>query len=225
MVMLKALGWVVGIVLFCWATVSAFSIFSELKFLVDGWTWSVDQVPVTIKSVALAVGKYVSGIIGGYREFVHGLVAMLRLPRLPQLAYDTAGVVVFSVARGYQLGTAITKKYREEFGGRWAHLPPDYAEALEGQAEGNPYLTAEDLRAMRRKYPVRDVARRLHEKLTEIFLVPGRYGHKHPYRLGDLKWIVWRTMQALAFVLIYGTLVAVLLSALFGIDFLYRHFA
>jgi hypothetical protein len=99
-VMLKLIGTIVGIVLFCWATVSAFSIFSELRFLVDGWTWSVDQVPVSIKSVALAVGKYVSGIVGGYREFVHGLVAMLHLPRLPQYVYDGTGVIVFSYRRG-----------------------------------------------------------------------------------------------------------------------------
>ena len=66
--MLRLIGWVVAVVLFCWATVSAFSIFSELKFLVDGWTWSVDQVPISIKTVALAVGKYVSGVVGGYRD-------------------------------------------------------------------------------------------------------------------------------------------------------------
>ena len=61
--MLKLLGWIVGVVLFCWATVSAFSVFSELKFLVDGWTWSVDQVPISIKALALAIGKYVSGVV------------------------------------------------------------------------------------------------------------------------------------------------------------------
>lgn len=98
---------VIGIALFCWATVSAFSIFSELKFLVDGWTWSIDQVPISIKAIALAVGKYVSGIVGGYREFVRGLVQMLHLPRLPQPVYDAVGIVTFSMGRGYWIAKQV----------------------------------------------------------------------------------------------------------------------
>jgi hypothetical protein len=94
---------IVGIVLFCWATVSAFSIFSELKFLVDGWTWSVGQVPITIKTVALAIGKYVSGIVGGYREFVRALVAMLPVSRLPQVLCDVVGVTAFTISRGMSI--------------------------------------------------------------------------------------------------------------------------
>jgi hypothetical protein len=56
--MLKLAGWVIGIALFVWATVSAFSILSELKFLVDGRTRSVDQGPISIKPIALSIGKY-----------------------------------------------------------------------------------------------------------------------------------------------------------------------
>src|SRR5262249_13205575 len=93
--------------------VSAFSIFSELTFLVDSWTWSVDQVPMSIKVIALAIGEYVSGIVGGYREFAHGLVRMLHLPKFPQFAYDLVGVMAFSVGatitffrqRAYRLRT------------------------------------------------------------------------------------------------------------------------
>jgi predicted cation transporter len=96
--MFKLVGWVVGIALFCWATVSAFSIFSELKFLVDGWSWSVGQVPISIKAIVLMIGKYVSGIVGGYREFVERLVQMLHLPSLPQIAYDSIGVIGAVVA-------------------------------------------------------------------------------------------------------------------------------
>jgi hypothetical protein len=116
MLMLKFIGWIVGIALFCWATVSAFSIFSELKFLVDGWTWSVDQVPISIKTVALAIGKYVSSVVGGYREFVHGLVQMLHLPRLPQFVYDVAGVIAFSVGRGRWIERKARAAAYKEFG-------------------------------------------------------------------------------------------------------------
>jgi hypothetical protein len=36
----KYVGWVIGIALFAWGTIGAFSIFEKLKFLVDGWAYS-----------------------------------------------------------------------------------------------------------------------------------------------------------------------------------------
>ena len=110
--MRKLVVLIVGIVTFVWATVSAFSIFSELTFLVDGWTWSVDHGPIFIKNIALAVGKKVHEIVGGYREFVRGLVKMLHLPPLPSLVYDMVGILAFSIGRGYRLGTRGLKQDR-----------------------------------------------------------------------------------------------------------------
>ena len=117
--MLRRIGWIVGIVLFVWATVSAFSIFSELKFLVDGWTWSVDQVPIFIKAIALAIARRVSDIVRGYREFVRGLARMLLLPRLPSWVYDTAGILAFSIGRGYRLSKLAEKRYEKRGTGRF----------------------------------------------------------------------------------------------------------
>jgi hypothetical protein len=95
---MRALGWVIEVALLCCAISATFSIFSELKFLVDGWTWSVDQVPISDESFALAIGKLVSGIVGGYRESVQSLVQVLLLPKLPQAAYDVAITTVAVVA-------------------------------------------------------------------------------------------------------------------------------
>jgi hypothetical protein len=77
------------------------------KFLVDGWTWSVDQAPISIKAIAPAIGKYLSGVVGGYREFIRGLVAMLHLPRLPQSVYDASGIAAFSIGRGVWIGRKV----------------------------------------------------------------------------------------------------------------------
>src|SRR5215467_13414139 len=109
------IGWPVAIVLFVWGVCSAFSIFSELKFLVDGWTWSVDQVPFSVKAVVLAIGKYVSNVVGGYRAFVHGLVQMLHLPHFPQIVYDVTGAIMFSIGRGYWFGEKAERKLLEEY--------------------------------------------------------------------------------------------------------------
>jgi hypothetical protein len=170
--MLKFIGWVVGIALFCWATVSAFSTFSELKFLVDGWTWSVDQVPISIKAVALAVGKYVSGIVGGYREFVHGLVQMLHLPRLPQVVYDMAGVVAFSAGRGLWVGRKVSVLVL----GEDKVLTDKFAEASRSaQVSKGPWAFMEEVlerKDLAERYPLHLIAERIAQRASEaVFAV------------------------------------------------------
>jgi hypothetical protein len=49
------------------------SIFSELTFLVDGWTWSVDQVPNSMKVAALAtVNMYSASPAGAIAASITG---------------------------------------------------------------------------------------------------------------------------------------------------------
>jgi hypothetical protein len=199
--LLKFIGAAVGVVLFCWATVSAFSIFSELKFMVDGWTWSVDQVPM-IKAVALAVGRYVSGVVGGYREFIHGLVAMLHLPRLPQPVYDVAAVVVFSIRRGRAYGKQISlhdiwgEHYKE-----WRKNP-----------NSDKYLQVN--KQLSSHFPIKILSRKLCYYLLE-----------HPLaRWRNSVWL-YAVTRFVGDAIVYGGLVAAVISMLFGIDYLYRHFA
>jgi hypothetical protein len=206
--MLRLIGTIVGIALFCWATVSAFSIFSELKFLVDGWTWSVDQVQISIKSVALVVGKYVSGIVGGYREFVHGLVQMLHLPKLPQVVYDAGGMACFSVGRGYWLGERSRKKVRA-----YEYRMIDLIGSKEEERQ------AREARRFVRAHPLWFIITDVQSYIGNRF-APFLLGRSD--KITKIKNITIRTT---AMCLVYGTAVAVVLTALFGIDFLYRHFA
>jgi hypothetical protein len=217
--MLKLIGWIVGVALFCWATVSAFSIFSELKFLVDGWAWSVDQVPISIKAVALAVGKYVSGVVGGYREFVHGLVAMLHLPKLPQSVYDAAGVATFSIGRG--MGVV-----RRE-----AEADRQYVISLVGKQKADRYLELIDDRKFwnlakeQREQTLRS-AQISPEEVDEI-----NQSEPPPLSLALIERLFGeRYAGSYAFymvfaVVLYGGLIALIIATLFAIDFLYRHFA
>ncbi len=199
----KFIGWVVGIVLFCWATVSAFSIFSELKFLVDGWTWSVDQVSISFKAIALAIGKYVSGIVGGYREFVRGLVQILHLPRLPQLVYDVAGTVAFSIAGGRWIAKRVhSSVYKIDFTREW-------------NIDELGRLVKERLQ----HYPIK--------RFNDAFAIwiewhlPRKA--EDPEDPADLR--NYRYSLFVANAIVYGGLVAIVIAVLFGIDFLYRHFA
>jgi hypothetical protein len=205
--MLKFTGWAVGIVLFCWATVSALSIFSELKFLVDGWTWSVDQVPISINVIALVVGRYVSGVVGGYREFVHGLAQMLHLPRLPQVVYDVAGTVAFSIA-----------------GGRWiAKRAHASVYAFDFTREWNIDEVGRLIKERLQHYPIK--------RFTDAFAIwiewhlPRKA--EYPEEPPDLR--NYRYSLFVANAIVYGGLVAaiiaIVIAALFGIDYLYRHFA
>jgi hypothetical protein len=205
--MLKFIGWIFAAVLFCWATVSAFSIFSEVKFLVDGWTWSVDQVPTSINVIALAVGKHVSGVVGGYREFVHGLAQMLHLPRLPQVVYDVAGTVAFSIAGGRWIAKrAHSSVYKIDFTRPW-------------NIDENIRLVNERLQ----HYPIK--------RFTDAFAIwiewhlPRKA--EDPDEPPDLR--NYRCSLFVANAIVYGGLVAIviaiIITALFGIDYLYRHFA
>ena len=114
--MREFIGWAIGIVAFVWATISSFSIFAELKFLVDGWSWSVEHVPipVTFRQALLYVGQWVSVKVANYRDFVHWLVATLNLPHYPQLVYDTAGVVAFSIRQGGRAAKADFERHAQE---------------------------------------------------------------------------------------------------------------
>jgi hypothetical protein len=208
--MLKLVGWLGVIVLFVWATVSAFSIFSKLTFLVDGWTWSVDQVPVTIKAVLLAVGRYVSGIVGGYREFVHGLVAMLHLPKLPQAVYGAVGVAAFSTGRGYWLSRRAQEAFYDD---------------VTAKAIGKDGEVTDKWRS---QY---DCYTRRHPLFSAKLGVRGSlWGFARPHHRGQ--WWQFRPgrplellIEFIADVLVYGGLVAIIIAALFGIDYVYRHFA
>jgi hypothetical protein len=224
--MLAFIGWVVILVLFFWAAVSSFSIFSELKFLVDGWTWSVDHVPISTKAIALAIGAYVSDIVGGYREFVHGLLQMQQLPRLPQFSFDVLGVMTFSVGRGLRMLFGYIKKRLSEmnrlFGEAKAQRLGPYllqrnreqvrADELE-KILGEPVteeLARKIRRALRRSEPASRLIVRVSEPLRGLGL-----------RSGPLI----ATCTLLVAVLMYIGTTALLIAALFGIDRVYRHFA
>ena len=206
--MLRRIGWIVGIVLFVWATVSAFSIFSELKFLVDGWTWSVDQVPIFIKAIALAIARRVSDIVRGYREFVRGLARMLLLPRLPSWVYDTAGILAFSIGRGYRLSKLAEKRYEE------ARNRAFRDGKAPGEFRGSPLVSA----AHRIGYYIEESAKPYILKIVPSWrqraMLPTR-----PMSLMSV--LVW----ASALTAVYGIVVLAIVGLLFGIDYAYRHFA
>jgi hypothetical protein len=109
----KYVGWVIGIATFVWATISAFSIFEQLKFLVDGWSWTLGHVsmPTNVREAFLLIGQWVHVKVANYRDFVRWVVATtIHLPHLPQVLYDAAGVVAFAVGRGLYLGRLMRRE-------------------------------------------------------------------------------------------------------------------
>jgi hypothetical protein len=176
------ISWTVSIVLLCWGIFSALSILSDLKFIVDGWDWSLSHVALSFKAAMHEIGKQVSGAVSGYRAVVHGLVRLLHLPLLPRYFYDNLGIFIFSIGRGYQL----------------------FKRDLSNDNPLKEVLTAES-------WP-----RRPTKELTQ----------EQAYAAFKEKYGVWRYYIVLLLTfLVFVGIVAVILSVLFGIDYLYRHFS
>jgi hypothetical protein len=212
----KYVGRVVFITLFVWGTISAFTIFEKLKFLVDGWSWSVGHIPMatSIRGVLLLIGKWVSVIVANYRDVVHSVVAALHLPQLPQTVYETAGIIIFSIRRGYQVGKRQADADRQ----RLIALHSEYLETL-SELMNRPGLTLEE-RLQKAKELKRSVYREANPLVSRWSEFYGRmlyeFGAEHPW--------AWAAIKAFSIVLVYGTAVAIIIAVLFGIDFLYQHF-
>jgi hypothetical protein len=177
MVMWRALVRLIPFVMFSWAMFAALSLLSELKFLVDGLGWSITHVAISFKAILLEIGKRVSEVVAGYREFVHGLAQLLHLPRFAQYVYDILGVASFSTSKGIAL--------------MWR----DVQLAVKA---GKDQKVKESALS--------------HFVMETILLFPA-FAQKSP------------TFFALAMTLLYVGTVAAAVSSLFGIDWLYRHFA
>jgi len=209
--------WVIGIALFCWGVCSAFSIFSELKFLVDGWSRLVDQAPISIHTTLLLVGKWAAALVEDYRAFVHGLVEILHLPRLPQFVYDAIGLVTLSIGRGSQLGWKAASNWRQHLS-RLEETSRDLSESLAPERfSGKARRLWEHKQRLNRNFPIMRRAVRL------------RYAFDDSILGSDARGVFKQTVSTLVFfpiavTLVYGGLVSLLLATLFALDYVYRHF-
>jgi hypothetical protein len=93
---------IVAVVGLCWAILALLSLASELRFLADGLTWAVNLMP-SVKMALLTIGKRLTAVVLGYREFLTGLSRLLHLPMLPHNWYDIAGIMTTAVGRGLWL--------------------------------------------------------------------------------------------------------------------------
>lgn len=198
-------SWVIGIGLFVWATFGLVSILSKLHFAMDAWSWCVARVPISQRPILVEFRHHVSDWVASYRELVHEIAQTLHLPRLPQLIYDAVGVVAFSIGRGQWIGRRADMRAADFVleSGELDHLETD----------------DEMLAGLYRRFPLEG----LKDKIT--FLLRQQIVN-HLSRVWMKRPQVWRNLTAqMALILVYGGIVALVLAALFGIDFLYRHFA
>jgi ElaB/YqjD/DUF883 family membrane-anchored ribosome-binding protein len=213
----KYVGWVIGVALFVWGTISAFSIFEKLKFLVDGWSYSVGHfpMPTSAREVLLLIGKWVSVKVANYRDFVHSVVATLGLPHLPQTVYEAAGIFIFSVRRGYQVGKRQADADRQ-------HLVDFHSKNLEKLSElaNRPGLGLDE-RLQKMKEQQRSAFRGEKPFVSKWSRL---YGDMLRDFAAERPW-AWVGIRVISLVLVYGTAVTLVIAALFGIDYLYRQFA
>jgi hypothetical protein len=232
-----------------WAIVGLLSLASELRFLVDGLSWVVNCSP-SVKMTLLAVGRHISAAVFGYREFFVGLFRLLHLPVLPHNWFDVAGIMTTAIGRGLwfshrawriagslderqaaQVERELRELNREETDERRYHI-----DALSGMGEiyAHGY---ESFEKQISRYAVIALAMRI-QAFKQVLLDVFKTGFPlqklfDRFELGEHRYPGYPRYQAvtkrihLAIIcdVIYGGLAAVGLSALFGIEYIYRTLA
>jgi hypothetical protein len=203
---------VVGVA-FCWAVFALLSRLSELKFLVDAIDWSIAHASISFKAILLEIGKRISEAVSGYRGLVREVARLLHLPHLPSFVYDVFGVVTFCVGHANWLLARDDRKWGEyiENEKNWAE-ERRFSKQIPDDAEYLPWSPSD------KRLPMRRLALEL-----SMFLI---------FRFVSIKYIeqvagtprfhrMVRPVKLAIGILTYGALVGVVLSALFGIDFVY----
>jgi hypothetical protein len=240
---------IIAVIGLCWAIVGLLSLASDLRFLVDGLSWVVNCAP-SVKMTLLGVGKRISAVVFGYREFFVGLFHLLHLPVLPHNWFDVAGIMTAAIGRGLwfshhawriagsldegqaaQVERELRELSLEETDQRRYHI-----DALSGMGEIYTH-GYESFEKQIRRYTVIALAMRVQafkKVLLDVFKTGfplqklfDRFelgGHGHP---GYPRYhaVTKRIHLAIICDVIYGGLAAGGLSALFGIEYIYRTLA
>jgi hypothetical protein len=237
---------IIAVIGVCWAVFGLLSLASELRFLVDGLSWAVNCVP-SVKMILLAIGKRVSAAVFSYQEFSVGLFRLMHLPVLPHNWFDVAGIMTAAIGRGLwfshrawriagsldegqaaEVERELRELNREETDRRRYHI-----DALSGM--GEIYTRGyESFEKQIRRYAI--IALALHiqafkQVLLDVFKTGfplqklfDRFelgGHRYP-SYPKYHAVTKRIHLAIICDVIYGGLAAVALSALFGIEYIYR---
>ena len=219
------ISWAVYLVIFCWGICSALSILSELKFLVDGWDWSISHVAISFQAILRDLARQVSEGVSGYREVVRGLVRVLGLPVYPRYVYDCVGIIVFSLCRGFwfvrrELSLVIDQDQQ------WDN-PPTYLESISQASKWvrpTPVLYWVASRLVPRILTYSLIARgnAMYSKFNDLNDPPGNFTIMLSRDM--LPFTALFALIALLHLIVYTGVIAIGLSLLFSIDYLYRHF-
>jgi hypothetical protein len=146
----------------------------------------------------------------------NGLVRLFHLPQLPSLAYDALGVLTFSLTRGSRIGIQLLLGLRGDQAGPKLLLPyTTYTTEVETEVD--------DVRRFDRK-SAKQFGRKM--QLRYLFALSPRQDADEIARVTSQEYIVFRFSHffVLARILLFSIAIATVLAALFGIDYVYRHF-
>ena len=190
---------IIAVVAFCWAVLALLSLFSELKLLLDGLSWSVNHLPPALKAILLEIGKRTLQVVSMYRDLLHGSARLLHLPVLADTRYDVIGLVAISIVRGTWLWEGERRAALAELAAHQRAQDAEFWSSQEEREESERFVRF--LERVKRRRPLMFLSMRLGGRLAEIG-VPA----------------------FVAVILVYPLALAVTLVVLFGIDFGYRHF-
>jgi hypothetical protein len=208
----KYVLWSAFIVGVCLAAFGWLSTLSRLKFVLDSLVWSIDRIPPNLQAILQVVGHNISEAVSGYRELVAKLVRVLQLPKMRPIVYDVIAIAFPSAGLGYQLGMKNITTLRENL------------------AESDALRKKYEKRWRRRWYKSSQSARKVYDEHYEENIQPfwlAQYADRLSNFLnGTVGYLLpWGLADRVAAVIFYGAVVSSVVAGLFGIDYLYRHFA
>jgi hypothetical protein len=195
----------------CLAAFGWLSTLSRLKFVLDSLVWSIDRIPENLQTILGVLGHSISEAVSGYRGLVTKLVSVLHLPRMRPIVYDVIAITFPSAGLGYRLGMRNITTLRENL--------------VQGEALRKKYERRLRWRNKSRQKALSEYGEHFQENIQPFWLA--QYADRLSNFLnGTIGYLLpWGLADRMAAVMFYGAVVSVVVASLFGIDYLYRHFA
>jgi hypothetical protein len=231
----------------CWGVLAILSVLSDLKFVVDAAAWVVDQ-SVWFEKPLLTVGQGMVAGVTGYRDIVPALARLFGLPIPPHVVLDFLGIASLSIGRGLRLADIIAGRMTAPIG-QASSITPEQEDSLSARLQRSwqreqfrqtlwalePHLQR-FFKDVADRYPTVAMAGRINgfiwrkllgQRIAHSVVGASVIGAFFGFLQINSQWqrMLFTLSKRASQVIVYGGAAAIVVSALFSIDTIYRSLA